>query len=62
MSLKGQKCRGYLTGWRQYGILMGMRIEQKGDKFSREFRLQVNLYSVIRSLNNYLRNNAQSLT
>ena len=36
VSLKGQKCRGNLPGWRQYGVFSDMRIEKKGDKFSRE--------------------------
>ena len=39
ISLKGQKCRGNLPGWRQYGVNMAYWwriLEKKEDKFSRE--------------------------
>ena len=45
MSLKGQKCRGNLSGWRQNGVFSDMRIENKGEKFSRE--LDIWLISIL---------------
>ena len=36
MLLKGQKCRGNLPGWRQYGVdgvFSDMRIKEKGPSF-----------------------------
>ena len=49
MSLKEQKCRGNLPGWRQYGILMALfwtcTLKKRGQVFTR-VGLLVNLYYV----------------
>ena len=37
MSLKGQKCRGMASKWHIDGIILDMRIEEKGDNNNEVF-------------------------